>query len=456
MAPAPRLAPGPHNMNQRNSSTTWALLLGCLCFVAGGTLAVSKYIDPAFGEYAGAIGRAMANGGTLGLFGLVLIAVYTSTTSSGANSSKESGETNKSSGADQSLVLEQLAGDMAQVRAQLETLQKAQQAAPAAPAKSESDQLNSDDRLFRLAAGIDQLGARVDSRLKTQHGTTMDAIDGLGREVQALLERMAELETNTNGGFERISSSLAYAATTECGTTDTTGCDAQAPESGEAAASGFEWATSCGLPDGDCTSDEAAQHELAGVDGGAVEQGLWDEATGGDCPQYTLESCATAEQTTADCTTTECATTGDWQTQTDSAQAWTVDEAVVSEDFVGTIECGSTTESGCTTNGQTSSECATDDTDGDPYAATPEPEIELVEGFQSSDDDFEVSVELEPETAQQDETGGLGILDSIEAPQAALPQTSEPDATSAKLATLMELMGDPAVRKALEALQRGQ
>lgn len=438
-------------MNQRNSSTTWALLLGCLCFVAGGTLAVSKYIDPAFGEYASSIGRAMANGGTLGLFGLVLIAVYTST-SSGPSSSKESGEAQKSgSGADQSLVLEQLASDMAQVRGQLETLRKAQESA-AAPTKSESEPLNTDDRLFRLAAGIDQLGARVDGRLKTQHGATMDAIDGLGREVQALLERVAELESNTNGGFERLSHTLvAGGSTTEhAATEDATTCVAETRTDGV----DFGWSANCGLPDGDCTSEEYAARELVGVDAGT------ERGTSGETACTTTE-CATGAEEQAASTiddgvwymppaepeTTTCATD-----ESTTAPVWTMDEPVVAEDFVGDVEA-------CGTQG-TAPEAVCEG-EGDPYAATPEPEIELAQGFESSDDDFDVSVELEPETetvAADCGTNGLGILDTIDAPQAALPQPQpETDGTvDSKLATLMELMGDPAVRKALEALQRGK
>ena len=85
------------------------------------------------------------------------------------------------------LVLEQLAADLATVRTQLEALRTEREAQAAKP--------KHEDQLFRLAAGIDQLGARVDGRLKSQHSAIMDGLEGVQRDVAALRARIDELES---------------------------------------------------------------------------------------------------------------------------------------------------------------------------------------------------------------------------------------------------------------------
>jgi len=131
---------------------------GIACCVAGATLAVAKHLHPVAGEYAAAIGRALANGGILAVAGVGFVALG----STRANRREDA----------QDLLLEQVAADLVQLRARLETL-------PSNSAPSSHASNGEDDRLFRLAAAIDQLGARLDSRLKIQHGELVAELEHL-------------------------------------------------------------------------------------------------------------------------------------------------------------------------------------------------------------------------------------------------------------------------------------
>ena len=118
---------------------------GIACCVAGATLAVAKHLHPMAGEYAAAIGRALSNGGILAVAGVGFVALGST-------------RPNRQDDA-QDLVMEQVAADLVQLRARLEAL-------PADSSLSSRNSTGEDDRLFRLAAAIDKLGARLDSRLK--------------------------------------------------------------------------------------------------------------------------------------------------------------------------------------------------------------------------------------------------------------------------------------------------
>ncbi|MEY2747185.1 MAG: hypothetical protein RL112_2227 [Planctomycetota bacterium] len=122
---------------------------GIACCVVGAGLAVAKHLHPLASEYAAGVGRALANGGILAVAGLGFVALGRSRAGGRAEG--------------QDLLLEQVAADLVQLRARLDA-----QSGGLAPANRTT--AVDDDRLFRLAAAIDQLGARLDARLKAQHG----------------------------------------------------------------------------------------------------------------------------------------------------------------------------------------------------------------------------------------------------------------------------------------------
>jgi hypothetical protein len=169
-------------MNSRNLMSRTTLALGCLCLVGGAFLVGAKHLSPAAGEYAASGLRALSSGGLLAVLGVVLVAVAWGFRSHAPTEDQGT------------LVLEQLASDLATVRAQLEAMRTEREAQAAKP--------KHEDQLFRLAAGIDQLGARVDGRLKSQHSAIMDGLDGVQRDVAALRARIDELESAPRDAVE--------------------------------------------------------------------------------------------------------------------------------------------------------------------------------------------------------------------------------------------------------------
>jgi hypothetical protein len=132
--------------------------VGLAACVLGAGLAVAKHLHPLAGEYAAGVGRALANGGILAVAGLGFAALGWSRRTHGEES--------------RDLVLEQVAADLVQLRARLDALSTEARDA-GKTSKSE------DDRLFRLAAAIDQSGARLDARLVAQHDALVAALERL-------------------------------------------------------------------------------------------------------------------------------------------------------------------------------------------------------------------------------------------------------------------------------------
>lgn len=134
-----------------------ALGLSCLC--AGIALALAKHLHPVAGQYAAGVGRALANGGILAVAGLGFVALGWS-----ARGRQDDAR---------ELLLEQVAADLVQLRTRLDS-------ASAAPSRVVA---NDDDRLFRLAAAIDQLGARLEARLKTHHAQSTTELERLRADL---------------------------------------------------------------------------------------------------------------------------------------------------------------------------------------------------------------------------------------------------------------------------------
>jgi len=144
---------------------------GIACCALGLASAVAKHLHPVAGEYAEGIGRALDNGGILAIAGLGFAAFGWSRA------------TRRDEGRE--LLLEQVASELVQLRARIDSLSVGE-------ASGSRATVGDDDRLFRLAAAIDQLGARLDARLKAQHGDLAAELLRLRTEWTAHASPVAE------------------------------------------------------------------------------------------------------------------------------------------------------------------------------------------------------------------------------------------------------------------------
>lgn len=148
--------------------------------------------------------------------------------------SLEDAQANGASNADTTLLLEQLATDLAQTRATLEMVQA--QAAEnthcvqALRAELASSHTGTDhsgpstEALFQLASGLDKLGARIDQKLKVHHSSLHDSLEELGATLahtrRTLEERMATLETSGTIGIHTTGATSTAGGTPPAATDD--------------------------------------------------------------------------------------------------------------------------------------------------------------------------------------------------------------------------------------------
>jgi hypothetical protein len=142
--------------------------------------------------------------------------------------SLEDAQASSANNANTTLLLEQLATDLAQTRATLEMVQaqaaenthcvQALRTEVASTNTGHDTAGSSTEALFQLASGLDKLGARIDQKLKVHHSSLHDSLEELGATLahtrRTLEERIATLET---------SGTLSTGTTNCTGTTDTAG-----------------------------------------------------------------------------------------------------------------------------------------------------------------------------------------------------------------------------------------
>lgn len=214
----------------------WAMGAAACC--AGVAIATLPHVSYRAGQLAAGLGAHGAIGASVFTGGALLLALGWTKRSSARTNTNDSTTT---------LLLEQLATDLAQTRATLDTLQ--QQMADTAQctlavreelsnARGNGEVLSPTEAMFQLAASLDKLGARIDQKLKVHHTTLHEGIEELGTTLahtqRTLEERLHALESNgtfhtsnttttTIGGFgNETTGCCSNETTSSCGTNDST------------------------------------------------------------------------------------------------------------------------------------------------------------------------------------------------------------------------------------------
>lgn len=196
-------------------------LLGVAACCMGAGIAALPHVSYTAAQLVSGLGIHGVIGASVFTGGALLVALGRT------RKSLEDAQAQAAGNASTTLLLEQLATDLAQTRATLTVVQD--QAAESthcvqalraelASSRTGSDHAGSStEALFQLASGLDKLGARIDQKLKVHHSSLHDSLEELGATLahtrRTLEERIATLET----------SGTLSTGTTSCnGTTDTT------------------------------------------------------------------------------------------------------------------------------------------------------------------------------------------------------------------------------------------
>ncbi|MCC6407112.1 MAG: hypothetical protein IT453_08095 [Planctomycetes bacterium] len=192
----------------RTVGTGWMVLGGTVALV-GVVLGVQKLLPGPVGELAASARDYGLEAGSLAVGGLVLVAVG----SAARALTRRAAQPN-----DDALLLEQVANDLLIVKDALEqstestqrvtdevrmlqssvgSLAESQNAVQQhlmmQQQQPQAQPGNNDDAIFRLAASLDQLGARVEQRMKAQYGEMQASLDELNAVVASVRRNVDEL-----------------------------------------------------------------------------------------------------------------------------------------------------------------------------------------------------------------------------------------------------------------------
>jgi hypothetical protein len=172
-------------------------LFGLALVAAGAGLALGPRISWRVGRIAGELSELGLEAGAVAVGGLVLLGL--------ASLRRAVESTRGESNPDDSLMLDQIATELVELRTHLEQLQSqteglGRQVADlhdevdertAAPQSLEGGSMPS-DALFQLASSLDKLGARLDQRLRVHHATLQGSIDDLKAKVELTVRTYEE------------------------------------------------------------------------------------------------------------------------------------------------------------------------------------------------------------------------------------------------------------------------
>lgn len=176
--------------------------LGMFSAFVGVVLCAAPKVSWKLGQISEGFKYLGIEGGTLVMGGLVLFALGMLRRAQIADREEE---------ADDRLLVEQVAADLLQVRDSLEevnggTSQLAKemralqgqvaevaQVQAAQPQQQPQQSGVGEEAIFRLAASLDQLGARMEQRLKSQYGAMQDSLEELNGVVLAVRKNMQEM-----------------------------------------------------------------------------------------------------------------------------------------------------------------------------------------------------------------------------------------------------------------------
>jgi hypothetical protein len=175
----------PTSSASRSSAGSTLIALGVLGIAVGAAIGLAPTFVPEYSWYAKALGARGLSGGAVCLSSMLLLGMGVVARARAAQPSAP-----ESRGPDAGLLLEQVATDLAQLKGAIESQRRElgelrtqsskgggkQSTSGGAPALS-AEQLHA---LFRMAASMDQLGAKVDLGFKAQAAAFEERLAGLG------------------------------------------------------------------------------------------------------------------------------------------------------------------------------------------------------------------------------------------------------------------------------------
>lgn len=175
----------PSSPAPRSNAGSTLIALGVLGIAIGAAIGLAPTFVPEYSWYAKALGQRGLSGGAICLSSMLLFGMGVVARARAAQTSAP-----ESRGPDAGLLLEQVATDLAQLKGAIETQRRelgelrtqaskggAKQAATSGAPALSAEQLHA---LFRMAASMDQLGAKVDLGFKAQSAAFEERIAALG------------------------------------------------------------------------------------------------------------------------------------------------------------------------------------------------------------------------------------------------------------------------------------
>jgi hypothetical protein len=206
--PTPGDAPSP----QRTTPSSWGLFVAgfLLCAAAVG-LAFAPFAGPTFGTIANAIARRGALALVVAIGGLLLLGLYDLT----RTQRRIADGMNEEEGPEPDEALDGIAGDVAlvrggiqELRVELVYLKDAVRGVQERSGEAGGD--GQQDAIFRLAASLDQLGARVEQRLKAQHLDVQDTLLEIHTAVHGIRTQVEQFSGRADHGGEAHETAGSY------------------------------------------------------------------------------------------------------------------------------------------------------------------------------------------------------------------------------------------------------
>ncbi len=185
-----------------SGKSTDALLMiavGVLALLGGAVLTLGPRLSWKLAQISGGFKYLGVEGGTLAMGGMLLAALGLI----------RRAIANSKSADDANAMVDQLASEVVQMHSTLDEVEKSaeamreelQELKSAIESLTEAQRStpvvaqapSNDDAMFRIAASLDQLGARVEQRLKAQHESMQESLEDLNEVVDAVRKNMDEV-----------------------------------------------------------------------------------------------------------------------------------------------------------------------------------------------------------------------------------------------------------------------
>lgn len=199
-------------------SARWLPTAGTAALVSSAAMLAAGSFVPAATGWIQAAGKQGITAGSAALAGVVLLGIHAA---SRRSAPAAAAPVIDDAPAASELVLEQVAADLAEARGALKDLRvdlvylkdaigsgKGQRASKREAASGES---SSQDGVFRVAASVDQLGSRIDARLRKQEDMTIDALAQIQRTMRETRMRLDELSQRIEAPQEPTQRTIAQA-----------------------------------------------------------------------------------------------------------------------------------------------------------------------------------------------------------------------------------------------------